>query len=258
MQVLTVGCTNFVKILDRAKFLVGALSAPLPMPNKRDSSGYCPSIDGLRAIAIISVVAFHIGLPGFPGGFTGVDVFFVISGFLITTLLVGELRQRGSIDLLAFFARRARRLLPAFFLVVAVTLVLGFFLLVPIDGEQERLANSATAAALYISNLHFAWNGDNYFELEFGLVSAAPHLVAGGRGTVLPSLALNAHECGMGRKPNQVPSHLVHRRTLGCRAYYLTELQLVGGGNRTTNRKNSLFLCFAHVPGSSALVPFLR
>jgi len=86
---------------------VGASSSEVAITHRGD-------IDGLRAVAIMSVVAYHVGAPGFGGGFAGVDVFFVISGYLITSLLVGELRERGSIDLLAFYARRARRLLPAF------------------------------------------------------------------------------------------------------------------------------------------------
>ena len=74
---------------------------------------YRPDIDGLRAIAVAIVVAFHTGVPGFAGGFVGVDVFFVISGYLITGLLVEELREKGTISLSRFYARRVRRLLPA-------------------------------------------------------------------------------------------------------------------------------------------------
>ena len=124
---------------------------------------YRADIDGLRAIAIVTVVAFHVGIPGFSGGFIGVDIFFVISGFLITKLLCHELSERRTIDLLAFFARRARRLLPAFFLVAAMTLLLGFLLLSPV-GEQQRLADSARASAFYVSNMHFAAVGGGYFD----------------------------------------------------------------------------------------------
>jgi peptidoglycan/LPS O-acetylase OafA/YrhL len=127
-------------------------------------TAYRPDIDGMRALAITCVVAYHVGLPGFGGGFIGVDVFFVISGYLITNLLLSELRQRGSINLPAFFARRVRRLFPAFFIVTAATLLLGSFFLVPVDGEQQSLADTATAAALYVSNLHFAWLRYDYFD----------------------------------------------------------------------------------------------
>ena len=77
---------------------------------------YRPDIDGLRAIAIVSVIAYHAGIPGFPGGFVGVDIFFVISGFLITGLLFNEAAISGRVNLGAFYARRVRRLMPAGFL----------------------------------------------------------------------------------------------------------------------------------------------
>jgi peptidoglycan/LPS O-acetylase OafA/YrhL len=116
------------------------------------------------------VVGYHVDLPGFGGGFVGVDVFFVISGFLITALLLDELRQRGSIDLLAFYVRRARRLLPVFFVVVAATLLLGAFLLLPFGGEQQGLAYSTRAAALYVSNVYFAQTTRGYFDMPSDLV----------------------------------------------------------------------------------------
>lgn len=125
--------------------------------------GYRPDIDGLRAISVLAVVAYHVGLPAAPGGFVGVDVFFVISGFLITQLLLSELNASGAIDLLAFYARRARRLLPAFFLVVGATLFLSAIVLVPLDGEQPDLARSALYAAFYVSNLYFAARSADYF-----------------------------------------------------------------------------------------------
>src|SRR6185312_11924597 len=152
-----------VRACQRGTVLSGWIRRP------RSDTNYRADIDGVRAVAIIGVVGFHVGLPGFAGGFVGVDIFFVISGFLITTLLLNELRHRGSIDLLTFFARRARRLLPAFFLVLATTLLLGFFFLVPVDGEQRGLADSAVAAALYVSNWHFTWVGGGYFDAPSNL-----------------------------------------------------------------------------------------
>ena len=89
------------------------------------STSYRPEIDGLRAVAILAGVAYHVGAPGAAGGFIGVDVFFVISGFLTTGLLLDEHRRRGSIDLLAFYARRARPLLQVFVVVVLFTLLRG-------------------------------------------------------------------------------------------------------------------------------------
>src|SRR5437016_12565735 len=75
--------------------------------------GFRPVIEGLRAIAILLVVAFHVGIPTLQGGFIGVDVFFVISGYLITGLLVREIESTGRLSFVGFYARRARRLLPA-------------------------------------------------------------------------------------------------------------------------------------------------
>ncbi|WP_234201739.1 acyltransferase family protein, partial [Shewanella sp. AS1] len=74
---------------------------------------YRPDIDGLRAIAIATVVASHAGIAGWSGGYVGVDIFFVISGFLITSLLTAEAERSGKVDLSSFYARRVRRLLPA-------------------------------------------------------------------------------------------------------------------------------------------------
>src|SRR5215210_1594488 len=84
---------------------------------------YLPGLDGLRALAVLAVLLYHAGLAWIPGGFLGVEVFFVISGYLITALLLAEWRVRGRIDLKAFWLGRARRLLPALYLVLVVTLV---------------------------------------------------------------------------------------------------------------------------------------
>ena len=83
---------------------------------------YCPGLDGLRALAVLAVLLYHADLPFIPGGFLGVEVFFVISGYLITALLLAEWRQKGCIDLKDFWLRRARRLLPALYVLLVVTL----------------------------------------------------------------------------------------------------------------------------------------
>ncbi|HEX8229134.1 MAG TPA: acyltransferase, partial [Chloroflexia bacterium] len=83
---------------------------------------YLPGLDGLRAIAVSAVLLYHAGMLWLPGGFLGVEVFFVISGYLITALLLSEWQRHGSVNLPAFWLRRARRLLPALFLVIAATL----------------------------------------------------------------------------------------------------------------------------------------
>jgi peptidoglycan/LPS O-acetylase OafA/YrhL len=124
---------------------------------------YKPHVDGLRAIAVLLVVLFHVGVPGIAGGFTGVDVFFVISGYLITSLLLVEARDTGRVDLLGFYARRVRRLFPALLVVVLATLGLGAVFLLPIFEEQSALAKSAIATALYLSNFYFWRFTGDYF-----------------------------------------------------------------------------------------------
>ena len=119
---------------------------------------YRPEIDGLRAIAVLAVVFYHAGL-GCPGGYVGVDVFFVISGYLITSLILKDLRQ-GTFSLAAFWERRIRRIFPASAVCVLVTLVAGFFLLLPDD--LENLGKSAIAQTLMVANFYF-WRTTNYF-----------------------------------------------------------------------------------------------
>jgi peptidoglycan/LPS O-acetylase OafA/YrhL len=122
-------------------------------------SRYKPAIDGLRAIAIILVMLFHARASWFSGGYVGVDVFFVISGYLITSLIVGEYR-RGNFSIANFYARRARRILPALFLVILATTAIGTRLLLPV--QLSQLGSSVVATTLFVSNLHFA-KVQNYF-----------------------------------------------------------------------------------------------
>lgn len=124
-------------------------------------------IEGLRAIAVLSVVIFHLGIDTFAGGFVGVDVFFVISGYLISGLLLAELQRSGSIDLWRFYGRRARRLLPISILVTAMTLLVGLLLLSP--AEQMFAAKGALAASLYASNFWFMTLLGDYFAPESAL-----------------------------------------------------------------------------------------
>ncbi|SEM41823.1 Peptidoglycan/LPS O-acetylase OafA/YrhL, contains acyltransferase and SGNH-hydrolase domains [Roseovarius tolerans] len=114
---------------------------------------YRPEIDGLRAIAVLSVVLYHFGLPGIAGGFVGVDVFFVISGFLIGGILWDDIRETGRIRLARFYLRRIRRLAPAYFAMAGVTLVMGWLILLPF--EFREFGKSLIAATVYLSNIHF-------------------------------------------------------------------------------------------------------
>lgn len=121
-------------------------------------------IEGLRGIAILIVVAFHCGIPGFSGGFVGVDVFFVLSGYLITGLLVTEIQKPSKFSLLQFYARRARRLLPASALVLSVTMLVGAVILAP--QELMFAGRAARATSVYMSNIFFARNAADYFSPE--------------------------------------------------------------------------------------------
>lgn len=123
-------------------------------------STYRPDIDGLRAIAVLSVAFYHYGATWLPGGFTGVDIFFVISGFLITSILRREI-EAGEFSVLRFYDRRARRILPALLTVLAATMLAGWFLLMP--GDYADLGESAAYAAFGLGNLFFYWN-TGYFD----------------------------------------------------------------------------------------------
>ncbi|WP_353473836.1 acyltransferase family protein [Salipiger sp. H15] len=122
---------------------------------------YRPDIDGLRAIAVLTVVLYHFGLPWLGGGFTGVDVFFVISGFLIGGILWRDYEAEGRIRLGAFYLRRFRRLAPAFFTMVLVTSALGAALLLPF--EFRAFGKSLIAATVYLSNVLF-FRESGYFD----------------------------------------------------------------------------------------------
>ena len=121
---------------------------------------YRPDIDGLRTIAVVPVVLYHAGVAGFTGGFVGVDIFFVISGFLITTIIHRDLLE-GRFSVIRFYERRARRILPALFAVIVACLAAGWFILVPEDYDQ--MGQSILSALLFVSNMWFWRNSGDYF-----------------------------------------------------------------------------------------------
>jgi len=114
---------------------------------------YRADIDGLRGIAVLSVLLFHVGIPGFPGGFVGVDIFFVISGYLITAILLKDILN-DRFSLLSFYDRRIRRIFPALFAMVLFSILAGLMLLAP--SELLLFGKSIISAALFVSNLFFA------------------------------------------------------------------------------------------------------
>ncbi len=121
---------------------------------------YRKEIDGLRALAVLPVILFHAGFETFSGGFVGVDVFFVISGYLITTIILAELEQ-GKFSIVNFYERRARRILPALFLVMLVCIPFAWFWLSPSD--MKDFSQSLVAVSLFASNILF-WHESGYFD----------------------------------------------------------------------------------------------
>ncbi len=123
------------------------------------AAAYRPEIDGLRAVAVLPVIAFHAGIEQVAGGFVGVDVFFVISGYLISRIILDEL-DSGTFTIAGFYERRARRILPALLLVVLVTLPLAWLWMLP--AQFSAFADSLVAVALFASNILF-WSESGYF-----------------------------------------------------------------------------------------------
>jgi peptidoglycan/LPS O-acetylase OafA/YrhL len=133
---------------------------------------YLPGLDGLRALAVAVVVAYHLGLGWAGGGLLGVGVFFTLSGYLITDILVGQWRSTGAINLKRFWIRRARRLLPALFTVLAVVAV---WVTIGYPGELSMVRGDTVAAVLYISNWWYIAQNASYFS-RFGPPSPITHL----------------------------------------------------------------------------------
>lgn len=139
----------------------GTLNAPGRPAKLHARLPYLPGLDGLRALAVLAVLFYHADTTWLPGGFLGVDVFFVISGYLITSLLLVEWRDHRRIDLPAFWLRRARRLLPALFVLIALTLCFADLFLYD---EVAGLRSDALAALGYVSNWYLIFSQKSYFE----------------------------------------------------------------------------------------------
>ena len=124
---------------------------------------YVPALDGLRAISVLGVMLYHGGAPILSGGFLTIDVFFVLSGFLITSLLLGSRAKRLSIRLGQFWARRARRLLPALLVMLIGVAIYAKVFATP--GEFADLRLDSLSTLFYVANWHFIAGGGNYFNL---------------------------------------------------------------------------------------------
>jgi peptidoglycan/LPS O-acetylase OafA/YrhL len=133
---------------------------------------YMPGIDAMRALAVLAVFGYHAGLGWVPGGFLGVDVFFVISGYLITSLLLREFRGTGHLEIGRFWLRRARRLLPAVGVLIAVAMIVSA---IAEPGKIGQIRGDALASLFYFANWHFIFAHTSYFE-QFGRPSLFTHL----------------------------------------------------------------------------------
>jgi peptidoglycan/LPS O-acetylase OafA/YrhL len=131
-----------------------------------------PGLDGLRALAVAGVVLYHAGARWMPGGFLGVDIFFALSGYLITSLLLVEFQRSGKIDLVRFYLGRARRLLPAALLVILLSLLIVALFL---PGELASARGDAISSIFYVNNWHQILANRSYFE-AFGRPSLFQHL----------------------------------------------------------------------------------
>jgi peptidoglycan/LPS O-acetylase OafA/YrhL len=141
-------------------------------PRKGATLAYLPALDGIRGVAMLAILGVHAGVYLTAGGFFLLDSFFALSGFLITSLLIVEWRKRGTIKLGAFWARRARRLLPALLvMLIGVSILYGIF--VP-AGTYPTLRGDALSALFYVANWHFILAGSNYFHMT-GLTSPLIH-----------------------------------------------------------------------------------
>ena len=120
---------------------------------------YPAEIDGLRALAVVSVILFHAGFELFNGGFVGVDAFFVISGYLITTILIENIENKR-FSIVNFYERRARRILPALFFVMLVCIPVAWMWMLP--NQMKDFSQSLVAVSLFASNILF-WRESGYF-----------------------------------------------------------------------------------------------
>lgn len=180
---------------------------------------YRPDIDGLRAIAVLSVILFHINNVLIPGGFVGVDLFFVTSGFLISLNILKEL-EHGQFSLADFYRRRIKRIAPLMLIVVGITLVAAQFLLLP-EGA-EKTAQSGLWSLLSLANVYFwLYQNTSYFAAASSEIPLLHLWSLGYRGTVLYFLAFNSN----GRlSPGTMKLFFVLAAIIALGSFFLAEI----------------------------------
>lgn len=142
------------------------------VPGSNDKRRYMPGIDGLRAIAVIGVILYHLNIPWFPGGFSGVTVFFVLSGYLITDILIDEWNQNHKINYLHFMIRRLRRLAPALLVMIFIITLTVIFTNHP---SFEKVRSDFLPSLFYVTNWWYIFHEVSYFE-SFGPASPFTHI----------------------------------------------------------------------------------
>jgi peptidoglycan/LPS O-acetylase OafA/YrhL len=152
---------SYVSVIRRLAWVaMTTTAATRRAPEAAPAQTFRPDVEGLRAVAVTAVVLFHAGVPGLRGGYVGVDVFFVISGFLITSLMLREIAGTGAVSLRRFYARRARRILPASSLVLVTVILATYHWLGFLRGDE--VARDGVWAALFASNFRSAALGVDY------------------------------------------------------------------------------------------------
>jgi peptidoglycan/LPS O-acetylase OafA/YrhL len=149
------------------------VSSEGPVSGARNRKGFRLDIQGVRGFALVLVLACHAEVPGFAGGYVGLDIFYVLSGFLITGLLLTELDRRGGVSISRFYARRAKRLLPLAVTVLGFTVVGSALLLSP--AQNQQVSGDVLSSALYVVNWHFIAESVDYFAFGETLTSPVQH-----------------------------------------------------------------------------------
>jgi peptidoglycan/LPS O-acetylase OafA/YrhL len=211
---------------------------------------HLPGLDGLRALAVIGVLAFHDDR--LTGGFLGVDLFFAVSGFLITTLLIDELQRTNTIDLIGFWGRRLRRLLPAVMVLLVVVVI--FFRLFADTGQWIIARNDAPWAQFYVANWHQISSGAGYWD-AFAAPSAFEHLwslaIEEQFYVVWPLLVIGAWRIGRTRALGALTG-------IGIVASFVAMLTIYDGGDPTRVYMGTDTRAFSLLCGAFVALPAIR